>query len=86
MEGLVSTVGAFVAGLCAMVLLRAYFRVRKRLLLWSGICFAWLAASNLLVFVDLELLPGGTDLYPYRLATAAIGTLVLAFGLVLDSE
>lgn len=86
MEGFVSTVGALVAALCAVLLLRAYFKVRKRLLLWSGICFSWLAVSNALVFVDLQLLPAEVDLYPHRLATAAIGMLVLVFGLVLDSE
>jgi hypothetical protein len=57
MEGLVSTVGALIAALCAVLLLRAYVRVRRRLLLWSGLCFAGLTVSNALVFVDLVLLP-----------------------------
>ncbi|MEP7314626.1 MAG: DUF5985 family protein [Pseudomonadota bacterium] len=86
MEGLVSLVGAFVAALCAVLLLRAYFKTRKRLLLWSGLCFAGLTASNALVIVDLQVFPTALDLYPYRLAIGAIFMLVLVFGLVWDSE
>jgi hypothetical protein len=46
--------GTLVAGLCAFLLLRAYVSVRKRLLLWAGLCFAGLCASNGLVVVDLR--------------------------------
>jgi len=86
MEGLVSVVGALVAAPCAALLLRAYSRVRKRLLLWSGLCFAGLTISNALVFVDLQVVPDGIDLYPHRLVIGAISMLVLVFGLVWDSE
>ena len=40
---------------CATLLFRAYSRVKKTLLLWSGLCFAGLTISNGLVFVDLGL-------------------------------
>jgi hypothetical protein len=86
MEGLVSSVGAIVAGLCAVLLLRAYLKVRKRLLLWSGVCFAGLAGSNALAFVDLQIYPVEVDLYPWRLTVAAVAMLVLVVGLVLDHE
>ena len=59
MEGMVSTVGACVAALCAVLLLRGYFRVRKRLMLWSGVCFAGLGRSNALVFIDLQVFRRG---------------------------
>lgn len=66
---------------CAVLLLRAYFRVRNRLLLWSGLCFAGLTLDNLLVFGDMVLFPT-LDLYTYRLASVAISISLLLFGLV----
>lgn len=66
---------------CAVLLLRAYFRVRNRLLLWSGLCFVGLTIENLLVLADLILFPA-VDLYSYRLASAAISITLLLFGLV----
>lgn len=86
MEGVVSTVGALVAALCAVLLLRAYIKVRKRLLLWSGLCFTGLAVSNALVIVDLEVVPVEINLYPLRLAIGAIAMLVMVFGLVWEGE
>src|SRR6476469_6112249 len=62
-DALVNIVGTFVAGLCAVLLLRAYAAVRKRLLLWSGMCFAGLTAANALLIVDLQILPTEIDLY-----------------------
>jgi hypothetical protein len=70
---------------CAILLGRAYWRVRQRLLLWSGLCFAGLAISNLLVFVDLVMLPE-LDLYLLRLITAAVAMLLLLFGLIWEGE
>jgi len=66
---------------CSILLLRAYFKVRTRLLLWSGLCFAGLTINNLLVFGDLVLFPA-VDLYTYRLASTAISISLLLFGLV----
>lgn len=68
-------------GACAILLLRGYARGKQRLLLWSGICFAGLAVSNALVFVDLVVYPD-VDLYPWRLGTAAIAMLLLMYGLI----
>lgn len=76
---------ALVSLLCSIMLLRGFFRGRHRLLLWSGICFAGLTASNVLVFVDLIMLPD-TDLYPARLAVNAISVLALLLGLILEGE
>jgi len=70
---------------CAVLLLRGYFRAKKALLLWSGLCFGGLALSNLLVFVDLILLPN-TDLYLLRLSTAAAGMALLMYGLIWESK
>ena len=70
---------------CSVLLLRAYFRVRNRLLLWSGLCFAGLTIDNLLVLADVVLFPA-VDLYTYRLASAAISISLLLFGLVWERQ
>jgi hypothetical protein len=81
----VNVLGTLVAGLCAVLLLRAFGSVRKRLLLWSGLCFAGLAASNALVVADLFIVPE-IDLYRARLAIAAAAMLVLVYGLIFESD
>ena len=70
---------------CAVLLIRAYTRVRKRLLLWSGVCFFGLAVSNVLVFLDLVIFPD-VDLYRWRLLAAAVSMLLLLYGLIWEGE
>ena len=77
--------GAFTSLSCAVLLLRGYSRVGMRLLLWSGLCFAGLALSNALVFIDLVLFPH-LNLYHWRLGTAAVAMLLLLYGLIWESE
>jgi Family of unknown function (DUF5985) len=71
--------------LCAILLLRAYFNVGRRLLLWSGLCFIGLTVSNLLVIADLVLFPK-VDLYSYRLASETIAMALLLYGLIWDTQ
>lgn len=71
--------------LCAILLLRAYFAVGRRLLLWSGLCFIGLTASNLLVITDLVLFPT-IDLYSYRLASETVAMALLLYGLIWDTQ
>lgn len=71
--------------LCAILLLRAWSRVRRRLLLWSGICFAALSVSYALKFADLVVFLD-TDLYTWRLATAALALALLLYGLIWESQ
>jgi len=82
---IVNLLGTLVAGLCAVLLLRAYSGVRKRLLLWAGMCFAGLCASNGLLVADLFIVPD-VDLYRPRLAIAAVAMLLLVYGLVFESD
>ena len=70
---------------CGVLLFRAYSAVGKRLLLWSAVCFCGLAISNLLVFIDLVLLPT-VDLYPLRLITAAASMMILLYGLIWEGQ
>jgi hypothetical protein len=81
MAPFVYILGVLVTLACSLLLLRAYGIVRKRLLLWSGICFFGLAISNLLVFVDFVVFPT-IDMYRWRLLTAAVSMLVLLYGLI----
>lgn len=77
--------GALTSLCCGLLLLRSYHQVKRRLLLWSGLCFAGLAISNLLVFVDLVIFPD-VDLYRFRLGAAAIALILLLYGLIWESE
>lgn len=70
---------------CAVLLLRGYRRSRARFLLWCALCFVGLAANNLLLFVDLVLLPD-VDLSLYRSLTAIGAIAVLLYGLIWDTE
>jgi hypothetical protein len=70
--------------LCAGLLLRAYQNVRKRLLLWSGLCFVGLAVANALRIADLRFFLA-LDLYTYRLLATAIAMGLLLWGLIWES-
>ncbi len=71
--------------LCMGLLLRAFFRTRSRMLLWSALCFVGLAANNLLLFVDLVLLPE-TDLSILRHLTSLGALAVLLYGFIWETE
>jgi hypothetical protein len=86
MAPLVYLLGTVVTLVCAVLLLRAYSRVRMKLLLWSGLCFVGLTVSNALLCIDLLVLPTTVDLYMARLGTAAAAMLLLVYGLVFESE
>jgi hypothetical protein len=76
---------ALTALVCAVLLLRAYGRTRMRLLFWSGLCFAGLTASNVLLVLDKIVLPL-VNLSTARLAAALIALLLLIYGLVMEED
>lgn len=84
MEAVTYVVITLICIACAVLLLRGWGRERSRLLLWSGLCFAILGLSNLLVYLDY-VLPPQYGLYPERLATAAIAMGLLLYGLIWES-
>jgi len=65
---------------CAVLLGRAYRRTAARVLWWSAACFALLAGNNLLLMIDLVLMPH-VDLVLLRhlLSLAAVSTLIFGF-------
>lgn len=69
------------SAICAWLLLRGWFASRGQLLLWSALCFLLLAFNNLLVIVDLMIVPG-TDLSLSRLIATLAGVSVLLFGFI----
>ncbi len=74
---------ALTSTFCAALLLRAYWRERERLLFWSSICFVGLAINNIMLFVDLIVVPQ-IDLQPVRNGAALLAAGVMLFGLVWD--
>jgi hypothetical protein len=70
---------------CAVLLLRGYRRTRARLLLWSGLCFACFALSNVLLIIDVRVLPE-RDLSVVRILPSLVGVAVLLYGLVWNAK
>jgi hypothetical protein len=81
----VYTLCALTALACAVLLLRAHARTQSPLLLWSGLCFACLTVNNVLVVVDLVVLPD-VSLFVVRNAVALLGMILLLYGLIWKSE
>lgn len=86
MGTLVNVLGTLTAALCAVLLLRAFVRVKKRLLLWSGLCFAGLTVSNVLLLIDMLIIPPDITIYVWRLGIAAMSLLLLLYGLIWESD
>lgn len=75
---------AVTSGVCAFLLLRHYRRSRVKLLLWSGFCFICLGVSNVLLYVDLIMLPS-VDLSVCRNLVALAGVTILTYGLISET-
>ena len=71
---------------CAWLLSRAYQRNGTRLLLWSAICFAFLAANNLVLVLDLVVWPNDLDLRLARLLLALAAVVSLIWGFIWEVE
>ena len=80
MQFLVNVLGMLTAALCASLLLLAYGRVRKRLLLWSGLCFAGLTLSNAVLILDLAILPSALASQADTLAQGLHASVTLGVG------
>jgi hypothetical protein len=75
---------AGMCAICAILLLLSFRRNQNRLLLWSGLGFCAFTLSNILVFVDLVLLPD-VDLTMARDSATLLGVCILLFGLIWES-
>jgi hypothetical protein len=71
---------------CTWLLGRSYSKSGVRLLLWSSICFAFLAANNLLLVADLVIWPTPeVDLRLPRALLALAAVVSLIWGFVWDA-
>lgn len=70
---------------CGYLLASSYHRSRARLLLWSAACFAFLAANNLLLVLDL-LVFSDVNLRIARLLLALAAVIVLIVGFIWEAE
>ena len=84
LAGLVYVLCALSSLACAALLLRGYVRSRQRLLLWSGLCFACLCLNNIMLVIDLQVLPE-RDLSLARSLPAVVGVALMIYGLVWES-
>jgi len=68
------------SAVCAALLVRSYGRSRQPLLLWSAACFTLLAINNLLVVLDMVVLPTADLSLARQLSSlAAVGVLIYGF-------
>ena len=70
--------------LAAVQLLAAYRRTRTRLLLWSGLCFVCFCLNNVILIVDVRILPE-RDLSVLRSLPLVVGISLLLYGLIWES-
>lgn len=83
-EGLIYLLAVATSALCAYLLLRAYLRSGTRLLIYSSICFWLLGLNNLVLAVDILLLPE-IDLSLIRSFTALLAISVLLIGFIWEA-
>jgi hypothetical protein len=70
---------------CAVLLLRAYFKSRSRLLLWTSVSFVFLALNNLSLVADLVIFLD-MDLTCLRQAATLLALATLLYGFIWEVE
>jgi hypothetical protein len=71
--------------IAALLLFRTWRQRGTRLLLWSCLCFTGLALNNIILLIDLVVVPN-VDLMVLRSGTALASIVLLLFGLVWESR
>lgn len=69
---------------CTVLLFNRYKKARVGLLFWSAVAFLAFTITNVLLFVDLVLVPD-MDLSLLRNSITLAGTLVMVYGLIRES-
>ena len=85
MLGLVYLLCAATCLLCAILLFRGYARTGVRLLFWSGLCFTGLMIDNIMLYVDIVVVPD-VSLVIWRKVPGLIALLLLLYGLIWESK
>jgi hypothetical protein len=65
--------------------MRGYARTRVRLLFWSSLCFFGLMLDNVMLYVDVVVVPD-VDLAVWRKLPGLLSLTLLVFGLVWESK
>jgi hydrogenase/urease accessory protein HupE len=81
----VYTLCALTSIVCAVLLAHGYHKSRVPLLLWAALCFVGLALNNVILFVDLVMLPEH-DLGILRSSVALAAICILLFGLIWEKR
>lgn len=76
---------ALTALACSVLLLLGSRRTGSRMLFWSGLCFAGLTLTNLLVIADHYVFRE-VDLAPVRLGSALLAVSLLLYGLIFEEH
>ena len=71
---------------CMVLLFRGYARTAARLLFWSALSFVFFALNNVLLFVDIVVLPTQVDLRLYRILAALAGIACLLYAFVWEAD
>ena len=69
--------------LCAVLLAKAYFDRRNRLLLFVSVAFGFFAINNLFLFANLFFMH--TEFLTERAAASIAGLLILVYGLIKEA-
>jgi hypothetical protein len=70
---------------CTALLIGRYRRSRVKLLFWSALAFFFFTITNILLFVDLAILPKTVDLMILRNLSTLAGVIVLLYALIHDN-
>lgn len=85
MSGAVYVLSAVTSLICAALLFRAYRRNRMRLLLWSALCFLGMTFDNVMLLLDVVVLPQ-IDLSAWRHLPGLAGLMLLLYGMIWDAK
>lgn len=70
---------------CTVFLFRAYAHTGLRLLLWSSLAFVFLSINNVLLFLDMNIIPT-IDLRVWRLSANVVAVLFLLYAFIWEVE
>lgn len=70
---------------CSVLLFRGYRQSGARLLFWSALCFIGLALNNILLIIDVRIVPN-IDLSAWRVLPALAGVMLLLYGLIWETR
>ena len=85
MSGTVYILCAITSFLCSILLWRGYRRSRVNMLFWSSLCFLGLTLDNVLLYVDVIVVPE-VDLAVWRKLPGLLSLVALLYGLVWDAK